>query len=223
MTTGNPKGGTARILIVDDHPVVRLGLSQLLASEPDLEIAAEAESAAGALDAVERERPDLVIVDISLGDGSGLELIKRLKGRDPDLKMLVSSVHDESLFAQRALKAGAMGYIGKDEAPERIVEAVRRILGGGIFLSRKMTDRMLQAAAAGRDPAAETAVDALSDRELEVFELIGRALTTREIAERLHLSVKTVETYRENVKAKLQLANNNELIRRAVEWTLRQT
>jgi DNA-binding NarL/FixJ family response regulator len=220
MPVTSPTGRKTRILIVDDHPVVRLGLTHLLSNEPDLEVCGEAESAAEAQEKVEAMAPDLVLVDISLPDTSGLELIKRLKAKDESLKMLVASMHDEKLFAERALKAGALGYVHKEEAPDDIVTAIRRVLSGKVYLSPAMTDHMLQTVTGGEPQT--LGVASLSDRELEVFSLLGQARTTQEIADRLHLSVKTVETYRENIKSKLGLTNHNELIRRAVEWSLRQ-
>jgi len=213
---------TTRILIVDDHPVVRMGLRQMLSQEADLEICGEAGSAAEGLELAEETSPDLVIVDISLPDRSGLELVKQLAaGSDPP-RIVISSMHDEKLFAERALKAGAHGYVAKEEATRDLVDAVRRVAAGDMYLSEEMTQHMLQVSAGTASTDGATGVESLSDRELEVFERIGQGLTTREVAERLQLSVKTIESHRENVKAKLDLRNNNELIRRAVEWSLRQ-
>lgn len=214
----------ARILIVDDHPVVRCGLKEILSGESDLEICGEAASAKEGLAQVEELSPDLLIVDLSLrGGAGGFDLIKRVRKRWPETKMLVSSLHDEKLFAERALQAGAQGYIQKSEAADRIVFAVRQVLSGKIYLSSDMTQRMLEKSAQVGPAAPQVqGIAALSDRELEVFSLIGEALTTQGIAERLHLSVKTIESHRENIKRKLGLANTNELIRRAVEWSLRQ-
>ena len=212
--------GRARIAIVDDHPIVRQGLSQLIAQHPGLEVCGEAADAVEALQMVSEKRPDLIIVDISLSSGNGIELIKQIKARDDRVKMLVSSMHDESLFAERALRAGAMGYINKGEATEKVFEAIHQVLGGKIYLSPRMTDRMLCRAIGTDDALAGSPIDSLSDRELEVFELIGQGLTTRQIASKLELSPKTVETYRENIKSKLNLSNATELTRHAVQWTL---
>lgn len=213
----------ARVLIVDDHPLVRLGLREMIAQEPDLTVCGLAEDAAEALEMAAGESPDLVIVDLSLPDRNGLELIKQLRCRDAAPKMLVNSMHSEKLFAQRALKAGANGYISKEEGTEALLGAIRKVLRGEVYLSEEMTQHMLQVAA-GADPADPGAgIDALSDREIEVLGLLGRALTTRQIAEQLNLSVKTIESHRENIKAKLGLANNNELIRRAVAWWLEES
>ena len=212
--------GKTRILIVDDHPIVRQGLSLLIANEPDLEVCGEAADSGEAVRQLTATRPDLIVVDISLHSGNGIELIKQIRSRDPNVKMLVSSMHDESLFAERALRAGAMGYINKAEATDKVVEAIRQVVRGKIYLSPRMTERML-CRAIGTEESLETSpIDNLSDRELEVFELIGQGLTTRQIANKLHLSPKTVETYRENIKSKLNLSNATELTRHAVQWTL---
>jgi DNA-binding NarL/FixJ family response regulator len=222
----SPSGATAdssgktRILIVDDHPIVRQGLTLLIANEPDLEVCGEAADSGEAVRQLTASRPDLIVVDISLHSGNGIELIKQIRSRDPNVKMLVSSMHDESLFAERALRAGAMGYINKAEATDKVVEAIRQVIRGKIYLSPRMTERMLCRAIGTEESLDHSPIDSLSDRELEVFELIGQGLTTRQIANKLHLSPKTVETYRENIKSKLNLANATELTRHAVQWTL---
>ncbi|MEJ2190608.1 MAG: response regulator [Acidobacteriota bacterium] len=180
-----------------------------------------AASAPEALGVVEACCPDLVVVDISLKNGSGLDLVKQLATKDPSLKILVSSMHDENLFAERALRAGARGYINKATAVDRMIEALRKVWSGSIYLSQQMTDRLLQSITQSDLSAGKAPLEQLSDRELEVFELIGQGLTTRAVAEHLGLSVKTVETYRENIKNKLNLENNNELICRAAQWVVR--
>ena len=195
---------TTRILLVDDHPLLRSGLALTLADEPDFEV-------------VGRLAPDLVVVDLSLPGMGGLELVKHLQTMAPDAKALVVSRHDESLYAERAVRAGAKGYVSKLEAGEKIVEAVRTVLRGGIYLSEEVKDKMLFGAAAGRDPMSSP-LEVLSDRELEVFEMTGRGVETKEVAERLHLSVKTVESYRARIKTKLGLTNSTELIAHAVRW-----
>lgn len=211
---------SARIMVVDDHPIVRQGLSQLIGSEPGLEVCGEASDAAEALKLLAETKPDLIIVDISLNSGNGIELIKQIKVRDENVRMLVSSMHDESLFAERALRAGAMGYINKAETTDKVFDAIHQVLAGKIYLSARMTDRMLCRAIGSEEHMTGSPIDSLSDRELEVFELIGQGLTTRQIAAKLHLSPKTVETYRENIKSKLNLNNATELTRHAVQWTL---
>jgi DNA-binding NarL/FixJ family response regulator len=210
-----------RIVIVDDHPVVRLGLKEALASYPEFEVCGEAEGAPEALSVIEDACPDVVIVDVSLKNGSGLSLVKQLTAKDPSIKALMSSMHDETLYAERALRAGAKGYINKDKGLEKMVEALRKVHSGAIYLSQAMTDRILQSIASGDLDDGKAPLEQLSDRELEVFELIGQGLTTRTTAEHLGLSVKTVETYRENIKTKLNLENNNELICRAAQWVVR--
>jgi DNA-binding NarL/FixJ family response regulator len=212
----------ARILIVDDHPVVRNGLRMLIDDEPDLIVCGEAGDADEAIRVLDAKKPDLVIVDLSLKGSSGLELIKRIKSRTVTSKMLVSSMFDESLYAERVLNAGALGYVSKQEAMEKVVEAIRCVLSGRVYLSAAMSDRMLHRLARDQKAPERSPVETLSDRELEVFELIGRGRTTAEIANQLHLSVKTVETHREKVKAKLGLKSAAELYQYAVRWVVEQ-
>ena len=211
----------SRILIVDDHPLVRAGLRTLIDAEPDLSICGEVGNVRDAIEMVRDADPDLALIDISLEDGSGIELIKRLKVHAPELKMLVCSMHDESLFAERAINAGARGYVNKHQVTEQVLDAIRQVLSGRIYLSEKMVERVINGFAQKKDGAASSIED-LSDRELEVFGLIGQGLSTSKIAERLHLSVKTVETHREKIKRKLQLATGGELVRHAVQWHIEQ-
>jgi len=206
-----------RVMIVDDHPLLRAGLAALIGNEPDLEVCCEAESADDALVLARTERPNLIVLDISLAEGSGLELIKRLTNGEGEPRILVCSMHDESLFAQRVLAAGARGYINKQEATTRVIEAIRRVLSGKVYLSQRMTERLQQ-----NNAGEARSVDTLSDRELEVFGLIGAGFPSSRIAEQLHLSVKTIETHRENIKKKLNLKSGGELTRYAVQWTLEQ-
>ncbi len=210
----------ARILIVDDHPIVREGLTLLLAGQPDLTVCAQAGDAAEALRLVEAARPDLIIIDISLKCGNGIDLIKRIKARDPSARMLVSSMHDEALYAERALHAGAAGYINKQEATRKIVDAIRCVLGGGVYLSEPMAGRMLRRAVGGGERPGRDPIESLSDRELHVFELIGRGLSTKDIAATLHLSGKTVETYRDRLRKKLDFKDGPEMTRHAIAWVL---
>ena len=211
---------TARILIVDDHPIVREGLSLVIGQQSDLEVCGEAGGTAEALKKYRQLKPELAIIDISLADGSGLELIKELTAIDPNFKSLVVSMHDESLFAERALRAGARGYISKAEPIEKIVEAIRQVLAGKVYLSEQMTDRILRRTVGNGEPLQHSPLESLSDRELDVFQQIGQGFTTRQIADKLHLSPKTVETYREHIKAKLRLSNAAELTQHAVRWVL---
>jgi DNA-binding NarL/FixJ family response regulator len=201
-TKGHEKTRQAvsRILIVEDHPLTRQGLNALISSQPDFEVCGEADEVGDAIRRVAAELPDLCVIDLRLGQGSGLELIKQIKARFPEVKILVSSMHDESLFAERVLRAGANGFISKGESVDEVVLAMRQVLGGKVYLSSKMTEQVL-GQVAGRGPgASEDNIDDLSNRELEVFQLIGQGLGTRQIAEQLHLSIKTIETYRESIK-----------------------
>jgi DNA-binding NarL/FixJ family response regulator len=215
-----PTKKTVKILIVDDHPIVREGLAARLARQPDFEVCGEAEDVADALDKVKSARPDVVIVDLSLKSGQGLELIKRIKALDLDTKMLVSSMYDESLYAERTLRAGAMGYVNKQEVSEKIIDAIRQVLDGKIYLSPRMTERLLQRAVGAAPQLSQSPFETLTNRELEIFKMIGKGMTTRQIANELHLSVKTVETHRENIKGKLSLPNSAELSREAVQWVM---
>jgi DNA-binding NarL/FixJ family response regulator len=220
---GESTESRSRILIVDDHPVVRRGLRMLIDDEPDLFVCGEAGDADEAIRVLDAKKPDLVIVDLSLKESSGLELIKRIKSRNTDAKMLVSSMFDESLYAERVLNAGALGYVSKQEAMEKVIEAIRCVLSGRVYLSAAMSDRMLHRLARDHQAIERSPVETLSDRELEVFEMIGRGRSTAEIAGQLHLSVKTVETHREKVKAKLGLKTAAELYQHAVRWVLEQS
>ena len=210
-----------KVLIVDDHTMVRDGLKFQLSKYPDLEICGEAESIEEAIGLAKQTQPDIAIVDISLKDGNGLELVKQIVRHCPRTKMLVSTMYNESLYAERSLRAGAHGYINKQESRENLIEAVRAVLDGGRYLSREMTDRLVGQAVGKRfDGPHGSPVETLSTRELEVFELIGDGLTTGAIARRLHLSPHTIDTHREKIKAKLGLKNSGELQREAVHWAL---
>lgn len=207
-----------KILLVDDHPLMRKGLAMTLGAEPDLQVTAQAESAEAALEIIDDGAIDLAVVDISLPGMSGIELVKHLQAFRPTLPVLIVSRHDESLYAERALRAGAKGYVMKLEASDTIVDAVRRVLRGGIYVSEPVNDRLLMGMAAGANPIEKPPLDLLSDRELEVFELTGQGVATRDIAERLHLSVKTVESYRARIKTKLSINSAAELMQHAVQW-----
>lgn len=209
-----------RVVIVDDHPIVRHGLSQLIQTTSDLEVCGEASTASEAVHLVQETRPDVAVIDLSLEGGNGLELIKQIRAQGPTPRMLVSSMHDEMLYAERSLRAGAMGYINKVQGTEQIIEAIRQILDGRIYLSEVMTERVLQRMMHNDGDYIASPIESLSDRELEVFEMIGQGLTTRQIAKRLHLSPKTIETHREHIKTKMNLQNNSELVRQAVQWIL---
>jgi DNA-binding NarL/FixJ family response regulator len=207
-----------RVLLVDDHPVLRKGLGQMINAEADLMVCGEAEDASKAFEAVGALTPDVAVVDISLKRGNGIELIKNVKARYPNLAILVLSMHDEALYAERALRAGSLGYIMKEEATEQVIIAIRRVVTGEIFLSERMKSRMLQQLANGRGKIVVSPIEQLTDRELQVFRLIGEGRSTRQIAAELHLSVRTVEAYREYIKDKLSLKNSTELVQHAFHW-----
>jgi DNA-binding NarL/FixJ family response regulator len=207
-----------RILVVDDHPMMRQGLAQLVGAETDLIICGEAENGESALDCLKTMRPDLVLADISLPGKNGLELIKDFQAIQPDLPVLVISMHDESLYAERVLRAGGRGYIMKQEGGKKLMLAIRQVLGGQIYVSEKMSTLILEIFSGRRGRAEASPVETLTDREFEVFQLVGEGKDTRGIAEKLHLSVKTVDVHRTNIKKKLKLNSAPELIRFAVRW-----
>lgn len=207
-----------RVLLIDDHPLLRKGLAELINQEPDLEVCGEAEEAPKAFEAVGVLNPDVALVDISLKGGNGLELIKNIKARFPDLPLLVLSMHDETLYAERALRAGSLGYIMKEEAIDKVLTAIRQVIAGEIFLSDRMKGRMLNQLVSGRVKQGASSIENLSDRELEVFRLIGEGRGTRQIAEELRLSIRTVEAYREYIKDKLNLKNGTELVQHAFQY-----
>jgi DNA-binding NarL/FixJ family response regulator len=208
----------ARVLLVDDHPILRKGLAQLINQETDMTVCGECEEAPKAFELVGTLTPDVAVVDISLRGGNGLELIKNIKARYPDLPLLVLSMHDETLYAERALRAGSLGYIMKEEAIEKVLTAIRHVLQGEMFLSEKMKGRLLNQLVGGRIKQGGSSIDSLSDRELEVFRMIGEGRGTRQIAEELRLSIRTVEAYREYIKDKLNLKNGTELVQHAFQY-----
>jgi len=211
-----------RVFVVDDHPVVRQGLKLMLDQETDMVLCGEAESAREARRNVREATPDIIVADVSLKDASGIELVKELRELHPDVPVLVLSMHDESLYAERALRAGARGYVMKDEAPDRLITAIREIVAGGLYLSGRMTARLLTKFVDGPSQSGRMPMESLTDRELEIFEFIGRGLGTRHIAETLHLSVKTIETHRRNIKRKLKLSDATSLMQHAIHWVQQQ-
>jgi DNA-binding NarL/FixJ family response regulator len=215
QTTEQPK---AKVFLVDDHPLVREWLSQLIQRENDLSVCGEAEDTQEALKKIEETKPDIVVADISLKHTHGLELVKDLQARLPALPVLVLSMHDESLYAERVLRAGAKGYITKQEATKKILLAVRQVLSGQIYISEKMASRMVHKMVLGRADSQKSPIERLTDRELEVFQLIGRGQGTRRIATELHLGVKTVESYRARIKEKLKLEDGTQLLQQAIQW-----
>jgi DNA-binding NarL/FixJ family response regulator len=206
------------ILIVDDHPMLRRGLAALIESESDLVVCGEVASCAAALDAIREHLPDLVVVDLSLEGSDGLDLIKEMKARHPEIPALVLSMYDEAVYAERALRAGAWGYVTKQQLDDTVLLAIRRLLGGEMYLSGKLERRLAAKYLGERTVMAESPLQALSDRELQVFRLIGQGRSTRQIAETLHLSIKTVESHREHIKQKLRLESATELAHRATQW-----
>ena len=210
------------VFVIDDHPIVRDGLTQLINREPDLTVCGTAEDIYEALKAMQTLKPDIALADISLKGADGIELIKNLKIRMPALPVLVLSIHDESIYAPRALRAGARGFIMKQEATENVLLALRRVLSGEIYLSKRMANKMLQQFVGAPGSAQKFSIDRLSDRELEVFRLIGQGHGTRRIAEELRLSVKTVESYREHIKEKMTLSDASELVQHAIQWLQRE-
>ncbi|MEO6035039.1 MAG: response regulator transcription factor [Verrucomicrobiota bacterium] len=208
---------TRRIVIVDDHPILREGLAKLIDQQKDLSICGQFEEAGAAFDSMASLNPDLALVDISLKGSSGVELLKNIKAHYPKMLVLVLSMHDESLYAERVLRAGASGYIMKQEASEKVLEAIRKVLTGEIYLSEKMSAKLMHQLIGGRSNSSGSLMERLSDRELEVFGLIGQGRGTREIAEQLHLSVKTIESHRAHIKEKLNLKNATELVHRAIQ------
>ncbi len=217
MTKKPADGKKIRIVIVDDHPIVRQGLGLLIGQETDMEVCGEAEDIPGAIKAIETSRPDLAIVDISLKESSGIDLVKDFRVRAPELVILVMSMHEEAFYAERVLRAGARGYVMKEEATGTVITAIRRVMDGEIYLSDRMAAKMLSKLVAGEKPSG-LPIDRLSDREFQVFELLGGGMGTRQVADRLHLSVKTVESHREHIKEKLSLSSAAELLQYAIRW-----
>jgi DNA-binding NarL/FixJ family response regulator len=208
------------VFIVDDHPIVRQGLALLINREQDLAVCGDAEEAASALRLIDELKPDLVVVDISLNGPDGLDLLKTIRARDPNLPVLILSMMDELLYAERGLRAGANGYIMKQQATEQVLVAIRRILGGEIYVSERIANKMLHLFVGGSPTEQSSPVADLTDRELEVFRLIGEGHSTRQIADELHLSIKTVESYQAHIKEKLLLKNGRELVQRAIQWNV---
>jgi DNA-binding NarL/FixJ family response regulator len=217
----NARQPVARVLIVDDHPAVREALTIRIAGQRDLEVCGEATDAAEALQLAAVTDPDVAVIDVALKTGNGIDLIKRLRARNAKVRAIVWSMYSEDLYAERALRAGAMGYINKEEASGKIIEAIRQVLDGKLYLSAAMTEKLVKRGVgrAGQD-SGRSAIETLSDRELDVFRLVGQGLKTQEIATQLHLSVKTVETYRDRIRQKLDLSDGTKLARYALQWML---
>ncbi len=224
LTTKSSPANLKKIVIVDDHPILRKGITELIHSEGAYTVVGEAANLGDAYKVVNAQKPDVVIVDISLDGNNGVELMKELVHRWPELPIVAYSMHDEQIYAERVLRAGAKGYVMKQRPPEDLLEAIKQVLKGKVYLSEEMSDRLL-GKLIGSNPSqniAASPVEKLSDRELEVLQLIGKGNTTAAIADQLCLSIKTIETYREHLKTKLNLKNGPELTRYAIEWSLNQ-
>jgi DNA-binding NarL/FixJ family response regulator len=220
-TSASPSA-KARVFLVDDHPIVRQGLALLINREPDMVVCGEADGAPGAMHSIHTALPDLLVLDISLVGPDGLEILKAVRATDLVLPVLILSMHDESSYAERSLRAGANGYIMKQEATEKVLVAIRRILSGKVYLSEKLTNKVLDQFVHGPSPSKTDPVARLSDRELEVYRLIGAGHATRQIADELHVSVKTIESYQAHIKEKLGFRNARELVQHAIEWALNE-
>ncbi|MGA2099100.1 MAG: response regulator transcription factor [Candidatus Acidiferrum sp.] len=219
-TAVSPAVKKDRVLLIDDHPIVRQGLALLIDREQDLAVCGEADGAHTGLHAVATLKPDLVVLDLSLSGPDGLDVLKEIRMNSGSLPVLILSMHDESIYAERALRAGANGYIMKQEATEKVLVAIRRILAGEVYLSERLTNAMLQQVVHGNAGARNSPILSLTDRELEIFRLIGEGHSTRRIADELHLSVKTIESHQAHIKEKLALKNARELVQHAIEWTV---
>ncbi|MCP4714867.1 MAG: response regulator transcription factor [Deltaproteobacteria bacterium] len=209
-----------KVLIVDDHPIVRHGLAQLINQEDDMVACGEAEDVADALEVVSALRPDIVLIDVALKSSNGMDLIEPVKERFAEIPVLMLSMHDEVVYAERALRAGAQGYIMKQDPPEKVIEAIRQVLGGEIYLSESMTGKMLKRLATGQTAKEVSPLERLSAREIEIFRLIGQGRDTRQIAEKLEISKKTIDAHRANIKKKLEIKRGTELVQMAIKWVL---
>ena len=218
MKSGKPAAAQSRVLIVEDHPITREGLAYLINRQPGMTVCGHAEAAPQALEVLKSSEPDLVIVDLTLPGKSGLELIKDIKALHPGLPVFVISMHEESLYAERVLRAGARGYITKEAGGEKVIEAIRQVLRGDIYVSNSVSARILEIFTRGQSERKRSSIEQLSDREFEIFELIGTGLSSRRIADRLHLSAKTVDTHRASIKKKLNFKTTSELISYAARW-----
>jgi DNA-binding NarL/FixJ family response regulator len=221
-TTDESKSGKKRVLIVDDHPIFRFGLAGLITEQSHLEVCGHADSAPMALDSMRRLKPDLVLLDLSLRGTNGIELIKLMKAEEPTLPILVISMHDEAVFGLRSLKAGALGYVMKAEAMNHVAEAISKVLQGKIYVSPKFGEKLIFKAVQSIESGTGSPVDALSDRELEVLQLLGKGHSTRSIADSLHLSVKTIETHRAHIKEKLGFPDSEDMVKFAIDWVAQQ-
>lgn len=213
-----PVARKSRVFIVDDHPLVREGLTNLMNGQDDLIVCGEAKNSAQAIDGIMKTRPDVALIDISLENESGLELVKQLASQFPQVALIVLSMHDEGLYAERALRAGARGYVMKHETSSSVLASIRRVLEGGVYVSERIINRMAMRFTSASEPVAMSPVERLSNRELEIFRLLGQGRTTSQIAEDLHLSLKTVQAYCARAKEKFGVTSLTELLRAAIQW-----
>jgi len=217
----SPSGTVARksrVFIVDDHPLVREGLTNLINGQKDLIVCGEAKDSAHAINGIVKARPDVALIDISLENESGLELVKQLRSQFPQVALIILSMHDEGLYAERALRAGARGYVMKHETSKSVLASIRRVLGGGVYVSERVVNRMARRLTSSREPVASSPLERLSDRELEIFRLLGQGRTTSQIAGDLNLSLKTVQAYCARAKEKFGVTSLTELLRAAIRW-----
>jgi DNA-binding NarL/FixJ family response regulator len=218
-STGNPaKEERKRILVVDDHPMMRAGLTILISKQPGMEVCCETGSPAEAMEQIPKQRPDMIIADLTMKGGGGLEFIKDARALYQNIPILVVSMHDEKIYAERSLRAGASGYIMKEESGEHLVSAIQRVLGGGVYLSETMSSRILKSVTGSTVHNEESPLQKLTDREFEVFQLIGQGKTADEIAQQLHISPRTVDVHRAQIKEKLHLTSGTALVHYAVQW-----
>ncbi|MDB6024702.1 MAG: LuxR family two component transcriptional regulator [Verrucomicrobiales bacterium] len=216
------KNATLQIVLVDDHPILRQAMKQFIDSEPDFQVIGESGNAIGAIDLARQLKPQAMVLDISLAGSNGIDAAREIKRVSSGTKILMFSMHDENVYAPRALEAGASGYIMKQEAPEKVIVALRKILAGGVYLSEALESRMLKGLKGGASAGSLSPLEVLSNREFEVFGLIGKGRATREIADTMKLSVKTVESHRAHIKEKMNLENGNQLVHVAIQWQLEQ-
>lgn len=212
------KKSPSRILIIDDHPLLRQGIAAMINAESDFTVCGEVSDPREAVNAVQKTNPDAIILDLTLNGTSGIEVLKNIRVQYPKVAVLILSMHDETMYAPRALRAGASGYVMKQEAPDKVIAALRKVLAGQVAISSAMETKLLNRFSGKKDGALSSPIDLLSDRELEVFNLLGRGTSTAEIAEKLHLSVKTIESHRAHIKEKLNLENAAQLVRHAIQW-----
>jgi DNA-binding NarL/FixJ family response regulator len=212
------KTTATKVLIVDDHPLLRRGIAALIAAEKDFTVCGEVSDARQVIGVIEKTHPDIVLLDIALNGSSGIEVLKNIRVQFPKLTVLILSMHDETIYAPRSLRAGASGYVMKQQAPEKVISAIRKTLNGQVALSAEMEGRLLNRFTGKQDATLTSPIDVLSDRELEVFDLLGQGSGTAAIAEKLHLSVKTIESHRAHIKEKLNLQSATELVRHAIQW-----